>query len=154
MDFSWEEILKLKLDRPELFKANQLINRDEGAVKNRSKALESCKKDYPGWKYATFKRAEMFLPDNWPAYYNKAKGCKVWDMDGEEYTDMSIMGVGTNIPGYGHPEVDEAVFKVVEQGNMSTLNCSEEVYLAERLIELHPWADMVCLPELVGRPIL
>ncbi|TGL49699.1 aminotransferase class III-fold pyridoxal phosphate-dependent enzyme, partial [Leptospira kemamanensis] len=60
-----------------------------------------------------------------------------------EYTDMFIMGIGTNTLGYGHPEVDEAVIKTVSNGNMSTFNCPEEVYLAERLIELHPWADMV-----------
>ncbi|MDP6019653.1 MAG: aminotransferase class III-fold pyridoxal phosphate-dependent enzyme, partial [Candidatus Latescibacteria bacterium] len=45
--------------------------------------------------------------------------------------------------GYGNPEVDESVRRVIKQGNMSTLNCPEEVYLAERLVELHPWADMV-----------
>jgi glutamate-1-semialdehyde 2,1-aminomutase len=91
------------------------------------------------------KRAEMFLPDQWPAYFSKAKGCKVWDLDGKEYIDMSIMGIGTNTLGYGHPEVDEAVHQTVTAGNMSTFNCPEEVYLAERLVELHPWADMVRL---------
>jgi len=55
---------------------------------------------------------------------------------------MSIMGIGTNILGYGQPEVDEAVLQTVQAGNMSTFNCPEEVYLAEKLIELHPWADM------------
>ena len=84
----------------------------------------------------------MFLPEKWPSYFSKSKGCKVWDLDGREYIDMSIMGIGTNILGYGHPEVDEAVKKTVVDGNMSTLNCPEEVYLAEKLIELHPWADM------------
>lgn len=91
------------------------------------------------------KRAEMFLPEQWPAYFSKAKGCKVWDLDGNEYIDMSIMGIGTNTLGYGHPEVDEAVLKTVQLGNMSSLNCPEEVYLAERLIELHPWAGMARL---------
>src|SRR4029077_13159367 len=38
--------------------------------------------------------------------------------------------------------VDDAVRRTVDAGNMSTLNCPEEVYLAEKLIELHPWADM------------
>jgi glutamate-1-semialdehyde 2,1-aminomutase len=52
------------------------------------------------------------------------------------------MGIGTNSLGYGHPEVDEAVMQTVLSGNMSTLNCPEEVYLAEKLIEMHPWADM------------
>jgi glutamate-1-semialdehyde 2,1-aminomutase len=56
---------------------------------------------------------------------------------------MSIMGIGTNILGYGHPEVDDAVMQTIRAGNMSTLNCPEEVYLAEKLVELHPWADMV-----------
>ena len=88
------------------------------------------------------KRAEMFLPDQWPAYFSKTKGCKVWDLDGNEYTDMSIMGVGTNTLGYNHEEVDAAVMKTVAAGNMSTFNCPEEVYLAEKLIEIHPWADM------------
>ena len=72
-----------------------------------------------------------------------AKGCKVWGIDGNEYIDMSIMGVGTNTLGYGNEEVDAAVQEAVTKGNLSTLNCPEEVYLAEKLIELHPWADMV-----------
>ncbi len=89
------------------------------------------------------KRPEMFLPDHWPAYFSRAKGCRVWDLDGRELIDMSIMGVGTNILGYGHEAVDDAVRTVVDNGNMSTLNAPEEVALADRLIDLHPWADMV-----------
>ena len=77
------------------------------------------------------------------AYFSKSKGCEVWDLDGKKYTDMSNMGIGTNSLGYSHPEVDEAVIKTIKDGNMSTLNCSEEVSLAEKLIEMHPWADMV-----------
>jgi glutamate-1-semialdehyde 2,1-aminomutase len=91
------------------------------------------------------KRAEMFLPELWPAYFSKSNGCQVWDLDGNAFIDMSIMGVGTNSLGYGHPEVDAAVISTVMAGNMSTLNCPEEVYLSEKLIELHPWADMVKL---------
>ncbi len=99
----------------------------------------------PGGNMLLSKRAEMFLPEQWPAYFRKAKGCKVWDLDGLEYTDMCIMGIGTNTLGYGHPEVDEAVRKTLDAGNMSTLNCPEEVYLAEKLVEIHPWADMARL---------
>ena len=43
------------------------------------------------------------------------------------------MGVGTNILGYANDEVDDEVVKNIKKGNMSTLNCSEEVHLAERL---------------------
>jgi len=88
------------------------------------------------------KRTEMFHPTRWPAYFSRAKGCRVWDLDGREYVDMSLMGVGTNTLGYGHPEVDAAVLATVQAGNMTTLNCPEEVYLAERLVSMHPWADM------------
>lgn len=99
----------------------------------------------PGGTMLLSKRPEMFLPEQWPSYFSKAKGCKVWDLDGREYSDVSIMGIGTNILGYGNEEVDEAVMETIKNGNMSTFNCPEEVYLAERLVELHPWADMVRL---------
>lgn len=89
------------------------------------------------------KRAEMYLPKGWPAYFSRTEGCSVWDLDGREYKDLGLMGVGTNILGYSRPEVDQAVHETVTKGNLSTLNAPEEVYLAEKLIELHPWADMV-----------
>lgn len=98
----------------------------------------------PGGTMLLSKRPEMFLPDLWPAYFSKAKGCEVWDLDNNKYIDMSIMGIGTNILGYGNDEVDEAVKQTVVNGNMSTLNCPEEVYLAEKLVtDICPWADMV-----------
>ena len=106
------------------------------------KLWRRAKRVIPGGNMLLSKRAEMFLPEQWPAYYSKAKGCKVWDLDGKEYTDMCIMGIGTNTLGYGHEEVDAAVLANVQAGNMSTLNAPEEVYLAEKLIEMHPWADM------------
>ena len=102
-----------------------------------------AKKCIPGGNMLLSKRSEMFLPDQWPAYFSKAKGCRVWDLDGRELIDMSIMGIGTNLLGYGHPEVDAGVASTLAAGNMSTLNCPEEVWLAERLIQLHPWAEMV-----------
>jgi len=106
------------------------------------KLWERAKRVIPGGNMLLSKRAEMFLPDQWPAYFSKAKGCKVWDLDGQAFTDMAFY-VGPNILGYGQPEVDEAVCQTVAARNMSTLNCPEEVYLAEKLVELHPWADMV-----------
>jgi len=102
-----------------------------------------ARKVIPGGNMLLSKRPEMFLPEKWPTYFSRAKGCEVWDLSGRKYLDMSIMGIGTNLLGYGQAEVDDAVRNVVEMGNMSTLNCPEEVYLAERMIEIHPWADMV-----------
>ena len=97
----------------------------------------------PGGTMLLSKRPEMFLPNQWPSYFSKAKGCKVWDLDGKELTDMSIMGIGTNTLGYGNDEVDNAVLNTIKLGNMSTLNCPEEVFLAEKLVEINPWAEMV-----------
>lgn len=145
-DFSWLEVMALRQTQPMIFQANQHLIRNEGAVMGTGQKLwKRAKQVIPGGNMLLSKRAEMFLPDQWPAYFSKAKGCKVWDLDGNEYIDMSIMGIGTNILGYGHPEVDEAVHQTVTAGNMSSFNCPEEVYLAEKLIELHPWADMVRL---------
>ena len=97
----------------------------------------------PGGTMLLSKRPEMFLPEKWPSYYSKASECYVWDLDGNKYTDVSIMGIGTNILGYGNKEIDDVVANVVRTGNMSTFNCPEEVYLAEELINMNPWADMV-----------
>ena len=142
--FRWQDVLALAQARPELFAANQHLERNQGATMGTGQKLwQRAKRVIPGGNMLLSKRAEMFLPDQWPAYFSKAKGCKVWDLDGNEYIDMSIMGIGTNTLGYGHPEVDEAVHQTVAMGNMSTFNCPEEVYLAEKLVELHPWADMV-----------
>ena len=145
-DFTWVEVLTLQNEQPELFNINQHLIRNEGAIMGTGQKLwKRAKQVIPGGNMLLSKRAEMFLPDQWPAYFSKAKGCKVWDLDGNEYIDMCIMGIGTNILGYGHPEVDAAVQQTVSAGNMSTFNCPEEVYLAEKLIELHPWAHMARL---------
>ncbi len=111
---------------------------------------KKAKQLIPGGTMLLSKRPEMFLPNQWPAYFSKAKGCKVWDLAGKEYIDVSIMGIGTNILGYGNDEVDEAVMRTVKAGNVSTFNCPEEVELAEKLIEINPWADMVRLARTGG----
>ncbi|MFH0780873.1 MAG: aminotransferase class III-fold pyridoxal phosphate-dependent enzyme [Pseudomonadota bacterium] len=144
LDFSWLEVLSLRDQQPEMFAGNRHFVRNQGAhLGTGQKLWKRAKRVIPGGNMLLSKRAEMFLPEQWPAYFSKAKGCKVWDLDGREYIDMSIMGIGTNILGYGHPEVDDAVRRTIDQGNMSTLNCPEEVYLAEKLVELNPWSDMV-----------
>ncbi len=104
---------------------------------------EKSKKLIPGGNMLISKRPNLFAPRYWPTYYKKAKGCFVWDLENKKYTDMSIMGIGTNILGYGNEYVDDQVLKAIKFGNMSTLNCPEEVELAEQLIKIHPWANMV-----------
>lgn len=143
-DFAWLEVLAFAESEPEIFAMNRHLVRDEGQwLGTGEKLWRRAKRVIPGGSMLLSKRSEMFLPGNWPSYFSRAKGCRVWDLDGKEFIDMSLMGVGTNTLGYGHPEVDEAVQGTVAAGNMSTLNCPEEVHLAERLVELHPWSEMV-----------
>lgn len=104
---------------------------------------DQAKSLIPGGTQLLSKRPEMFAPDVWPSYYSKAKGCRVWDLDGREFIDMSIMAVGACILGYADDEVDDAVVRAIRNGVNSSLNCPEEVELAEALVELHPWFGMV-----------
>lgn len=104
---------------------------------------KKAKRIIPGGGQLLSKRAERFLPGLWPAYYTKAKGCEVWDLDGRHYYDFAQMGVGSCVLGYADADVNGAVIKAIKNGSMCTLNCPEEVTLAERLIALHPWAEMV-----------
>ena len=48
----------------------------------------------PGGTQLLSKRPEMFAPESWPAYFSKASGCEVWDLDDNHYYDMSHNGVG------------------------------------------------------------
>lgn len=102
-----------------------------------------AKKIIPGGTQLLSKRPEQFLPELWPAYYSKAKGCEVWDMDNKKYIDMSFMGIGACTLGYADDDVNAAVMKAIMDGNMCTLNSPAEVELAELLLDLHPWAQMV-----------
>lgn len=97
----------------------------------------------PGGTQLLSKRPEMFLPDQWPAYYSRANGCEVWDLDGNHYYDFAQMGVGSCTLGYNNPVVSEAAKYAIDNGCMCTLNAYEEVELAEKLVELNPWGDMV-----------
>ena len=107
------------------------------------KLWNRAKQIIPGGSQLLSKRSEMFLPEQWPSFYKKAKGVEIWDLDDNKYVDMSIMGVGTCILGYADDEVNKAVKEAIDMSSMATLNCPEEVELAELLLNLHSWADMV-----------
>ena len=112
---------------------------------------KKAKNIIPGGTQLLSKKPERYLPNLWPSYFSKAKGCKVWDLDGNEYIDMSNMSVGACILGYADEDVNNAVKKAIDEGNMTTLNVPEEVELAELLCDIHPWADMVRYARTGGR---
>ena len=112
-------------------------------INNGQKLWKRAKVAILGGNGLLSKNPDLFLPNNWPTYFSKSKGYKVWDLDNRSYIDMSLMGVGTNTLGYSNNEVDNAVKKVIKKGNLTTLNCPEEVFLAEKLLSIHPWAEKV-----------
>jgi len=107
----------------------------------------------PGGTQLLSKRPEMFLPDLWPSYYKKSKGCEVWDLDDNHYYDMSIMGIGTCVLGYANNDINEAVKESIDNGSMSTLNAPEEVELAEKMLDIHHWADSVRFSKTGGEAV-
>ena len=104
---------------------------------------EKAKNLIPGLSQLFSKRPDQFSLGVWPCYYSKAKGVEVWDLDGNKYIDMSISGIGANILGYADSDVDSAVKTAIDNGSSCSLNCPEDVELAELLCELHPWAEKV-----------
>ena len=89
------------------------------------------------------KQPNQFSEGVWPGYYSRGKGVNIWDLDDNEYIDMSIGGIGATILGYADSDVDSAVHKAINLGVSSSLVCPEEVDLADLLCEIHPWADQV-----------
>ena len=97
----------------------------------------------PGGTQLLSKRPTLFLPQQWPSYFTQARGVEVTGVDGVTYVDMSMMGIGACVLGYADPDVDGAVKAAIDHGIACTLNAPEEVELAQLLVELHPWAQMV-----------
>ncbi len=111
--------------------------------KTKSLALqERAVKLIPGMTQLLSKRPDMYSRGVWPTYFKEAKGIKITDLDGNEYLDFSIGGIGATVLGYADEDVNKAVKLVIDMGSASTLNPPEEVELAQLLIDLHPWAQM------------
>lgn len=109
------------------------------SLKMRDRALNII----PGGNSLLSKRSEMFSPSKWPGYFSSSNGIIVKDLDNKKYKDFSHFSVGTCTLGYSNPKVNDAVKKIIDLGTMSTLNCPEEVILAEKLVSMHSWAGKV-----------
>ena len=142
-NFNWQKLIKSK-KIIEMASANSgSLQRDEGALMPLGQKMWARAKNIiPGGTMLFSKNPDLFLPKKWPSYFKKAKGCHIWDLQNKKYLDMSFMGVGTNILGYANSKIDNQVIKSIKNSNMSTLNSVYEIYLAEKLIEIHDWADM------------
>ena len=112
-------------------------------MSKKEKLWKKAKKFIPSGNNFLSKNPTRFKSKNWPIYFTKSKGCDVWDLNNKKYTDFTYMGVGTNILGYSNDKIDREVMKVIKKGNLTSLNCPEEVELAEQLVKMHKWSDSV-----------
>lgn len=97
----------------------------------------------PGGNHLFSKTPDRYCPGAWPAYYKRAQGITIETPNGAKFKDFSVMGAGNSTLGYGDPDVDNAVHDAVFRGNVSTLNCEEEVALAEVMLKINPKMSMV-----------
>jgi len=105
---------------------------------SKSKALyERAKKVFPaGVSYGI----RYFEP--YPFYTAKAKGSKLYDVDGNEYVDFWL-GHTALILGHSPPAVVEAVKKQLENGTHYGTCHELEIALAEQVTKMVPSAEMV-----------
>lgn len=107
------------------------------------KLLKKSKKILPGGNQLLSKRSEMFAPNLWPTYFTKAKGCEIWDLENKKYIDFAGMGVTACTLGYADEFVNKKVKETIDKASLTTLNSIDEIKLAEKLINIHKWSDMV-----------
>lgn len=88
------------------------------------------------------KNPNLFTIGSAPLYISRAEGCKLIDVDGNEFLDYS-MALSIVILGYAHAEVNKAAKSAIDEGLLYTLSCSEESVLAQRIIDAVPGAEMV-----------
>jgi len=76
-----------------------------------------------------------------PMYFQRGKGCRLWDADGHEYIDY-LMAFGAQLLGYAHPLVDQAVAEQSTRGQLLSLNHQLHIEFIETLLPLFPGAEM------------
>jgi glutamate-1-semialdehyde 2,1-aminomutase len=132
-------------DVQDIFRGNalRLLGMEESQKSETADLYAKAKQRIPGGVQLLSKRPEQFAPDRWPAYFRESRGCEVWDLDGKHYYDFSLSGISACLLGFRDPDVTRAVQRRVMLGSMSTQNPPEEVWLADRLCEIHPWAERV-----------
>jgi len=96
----------------------------------------------PGGTQLLSRRPVRFAHGVSPIFAQKAKGARFWDIDGNEYIDMT-MGINSAILGYCDPDVDRAVMEQIKKGTIFSILHPVEVELAEELVQVIPCAQMV-----------
>ncbi len=80
------------------------------------------------------------LPEGYPQFFERGQGCRIVDVDGNEYIDF-MCGYGPNLLGLGHPKVEEAADRQRRLGNCFNGPTARIVELAELYVETVRHAD-------------
>jgi glutamate-1-semialdehyde 2,1-aminomutase/spore coat polysaccharide biosynthesis protein SpsF len=104
--------------------------------------LARASKVIPGTAQTFSKGPDQHVRGVAPVFLESGKGCRVWDVDGNEYIDY-IQALLPNILGYAHEEVNAAYSAQLANGHSFSLPHPLEIELAERLTRLIPCAQMV-----------
>jgi len=158
-EFGFRDVFDLLKERPDLatIQAETITNEGyykslyqqakAGAAAKRPLAqsqawLERARKVIPGCAQTFSKGYTQYVQGVAPTFLQRGKGCRVWDVDGNEYIDY-VQGLLPNILGYAHDEVNAAAAAQSAEGHSFSLPHPLEVQLAERLTRLIPCAEMV-----------
>jgi glutamate-1-semialdehyde-2,1-aminomutase len=77
-----------------------------------------------------------------PAYVDHAKGCYIYDVDGNEFIDF-ICALGPITVGYNDDRINNAAIEQLKKGASFSLQAPIEVELAEKICKIVPCAEMV-----------
>jgi glutamate-1-semialdehyde 2,1-aminomutase len=86
------------------------------------------------------KRPAAFVRGVYPTHLTRGQGCFVWDTRGNRYIDF-ICGLGTNLLGYAHEEIRQAISDQAKNGCTLSLSTELEVRVAERIREFFPFIE-------------
>jgi glutamate-1-semialdehyde 2,1-aminomutase len=101
--------------------------------------LERARRVVPDGIYG-HQSPRMLVRDAYPLFFERGAGARVWDVDGNEYIDL-VCSYGPIVLGHNHPRVDEAARRQAAKGSIFNGPGRVFVELAERLVDLTPWAD-------------
>lgn len=82
------------------------------------------------------------LPEGYPQFFSSAQGCRIRDVDGNEYIDF-MCSWGPVLLGHHHPEVEAAAARQAAAGDCQNGPGEAMVELAELLVDTIPHADWV-----------
>ena len=103
-----------------------------------------AKRLIPGGTQLLSKRPEMFLPEEWPAYYDRARGAEVWDLDGHRYADF-LNDFSAGLYGHSHPVIRQAMAEALEAGLTLGGHNRYEAKLAALICARFPSIELLAL---------